>query len=468
MTEPIVLRKPFFIAFITLLQIMLPPLVAVGSLAAMMAVFDVPFDRKYGVLASLVMVLSALLLQPPRDLRSQLIVRRLPLALSWLLRWGLVVVILLAIGFATKFSEDFSRRVTFSWALITPALLVCGALFLHELMRRVLYDPAAARRVVFAGCNETSQSLAQRLRISPELCMTVAGFFDDRSRERLGVNADVAVCGRLSELAAFVKANSIDVIFIALPIRHITRVLDLLDALRDTTASIYYVPDLFMFDLIQSRTGDIHGIPVVAMCETPFDGYRGVAKRLFDMIVAATSLLLLSPLMIVIAVLVKLSSPGPAIFKQRRYGLDGRQIYVYKYRTMNVMEDGNQIVQASKEDVRITSIGRVLRQWSLDELPQLINVVQGRMSLVGPRPHAVAHNEQYRKLIKGYMVRHKVLPGITGLAQVKGFRGETTRLEDMQGRVNFDLEYLRHWSLWLDVKIILLTVGRLFRDQKAF
>jgi putative colanic acid biosynthesis UDP-glucose lipid carrier transferase len=244
--------------------------------------------------------------------------------------------------------------------------------------------------------------------------------------------------------------------------------MNLLDDLRDTTASIYYVPDIFVFDLIQARSGEIHGIPVVAMCETPFYGYRGVTKRLTDIGLSVVILLLFLPLLLLIAVLVKISSPGPVIFKQRRYGLDGREIAVYKFRTMSVTEDGDEIRQASKADSRITRIGGILRRTSMDELPQLINVLQGRMSLVGPRPHAVAHNEEYRKLIKGYMVRHKVLPGITGLAQVNGCRGETSQLEEMEARVNYDLDYLRHWTPMLDIKIILLTAVRIFRDDKAY
>jgi len=204
------------------------------------------------------------------------------------------------------------------------------------------------------------------------------------------------------------------------------------------------------------------------MCETPFYGYRGVSKRLTDIGLSIVILLLFLPLLLLIAVLVKFSSPGPIIFKQRRYGLDGREIAVYKFRTMSVTEDGEEIRQATKSDSRITRMGRLLRRTSLDELPQLINVLQGRMSLVGPRPHAVAHNEEYRKLIKGYMVRHKVLPGITGLAQVNGCRGETSQLEEMEARVNYDLDYLRHWTPMLDIKIILLTAIRVFRDDKAY
>jgi putative colanic acid biosynthesis UDP-glucose lipid carrier transferase len=324
------------------------------------------------------------------------------------------------------------------------------------------------RSAIIAGYNTSSLELARRLKSNPGMRVEVTGFFDDRSSDRLGMEADAKLVGSLSDMSQYVKDNRTDVIFIALPIRHVKRVMNLLDDLRDTTASIYYVPDIFVFDLIQARSGEIHGIPVVAMCETPFYGYRGVAKRVTDVGFSALILLMLLPLLVLIAIVVKLSSAGPIIFKQRRYGLDGREIAVYKFRTMRVTEDGAQIRQASKTDSRITRVGGVLRRSSMDELPQLINVLQGRMSLVGPRPHAVAHNEEYRKLIKGYMVRHKVLPGITGLAQVNGCRGETSKLEEMEARVNYDLDYLRHWSPMLDIKIILMTVVKVFRDDKAY
>jgi putative colanic acid biosysnthesis UDP-glucose lipid carrier transferase len=352
--------------------------------------------------------------------------------------------------------------------VITPVALIAVTLAMQELMRRFLMNAFDNRSAIIAGYNPGSLELARRLKNNPGMRVEVSGFFDDRSSDRLGMETDAKLIGSLSDMSQYVKDNRTDVIFIALPIRHVKRVMNLLDDLRDTTASIYYVPDIFVFDLIQARSGEIHGIPVVAMCETPFSGYRGVAKRLTDIGFSTLILLLLLPLLVVIAVVVKASSPGPVIFKQRRYGLDGREIAVYKFRTMRVTEDGEQIRQASRADSRITRVGAVLRRSSMDELPQLINVLQGRMSLVGPRPHAVAHNEEYRKLIKGYMMRHKVLPGITGLAQVNGCRGETSKLEEMEARVNFDLDYLRHWSPMLDIKIILLTVVKVFRDDKAY
>jgi putative colanic acid biosysnthesis UDP-glucose lipid carrier transferase len=204
------------------------------------------------------------------------------------------------------------------------------------------------------------------------------------------------------------------------------------------------------------------------VCESPFYGINALIKRASDIVLAAAILALIAPLMLGIAIGVKLSSPGPVLFKQRRYGLDGREILVYKFRTMRVVEDGDVIRQATRDDPRVTRLGAFLRQYSLDELPQFINVLQGRMSVVGPRPHAVAHNEMYRKLIRGYMIRHKVRPGITGWAQVNGLRGETDRLDKMRARIEFDLAYLRSWSLLLDLQIVLKTVAVVLGRQNAY
>jgi putative colanic acid biosynthesis UDP-glucose lipid carrier transferase len=242
----------------------------------------------------------------------------------------------------------------------------------------------------------------------------------------------------------------------------------LLDELKDTTASIYFLPDVFVTDLIQSRSGSVCGMPVISVCESPFTGYDGIVKRASDLILSLLILILVSPLLIIIAAAIKIDSPGPIIFKQRRYGLDGEEIVVYKFRSMRVCEDGGSIRQAQEGDDRITRLGAFLRKTSLDELPQFVNVLQGRMSIVGPRPHAVAHNEIYRNLIKGYMIRHKVKPGITGWAQVNGYRGETKTLDKMQGRIDYDLDYLRNWSLRLDLRIIMKTVLLVFKDSAAY
>jgi putative colanic acid biosysnthesis UDP-glucose lipid carrier transferase len=472
-SEALSFTRSFSIALLALLEAMAPPAVSVGLLYGLCTLYDDAFKGFFVVLAILAAALS-LLLPPPRARPAagarQLLAPTWPLAARVLTRWMAIVGILLAIGFVTKYTSVFSRKVLVSWIVATPAILILVTLCLQELRRRLLYDPAMVRRVAFAGCNEISVSLARRISESGDLTgLKVEGFFDDRSAERLGLPvARARLLGRLPELASFVKRRGIDVVFVALPVRHIQRVMQLLDELRDTTVSIYYVPDIFAFDLIQARSGELFGIPVVALCETPFCGYRGVVKRITDIALAFSILVITAPLMLVLAVMVRMSSPGPVIFAQRRYGLDGREITVWKYRTMMVLEDGAQVVQATREDTRITPVGRFMRRYSLDELPQLFNVLQGRMSLVGPRPHAVAHNEEYRKLIKGYMIRHKVPPGMTGLAQVSGCRGETARVEDMQARVNYDLEYLRRWTPLLDLKILMLTAVRLLRDEKAY
>src|ERR1022692_1501583 len=465
MAQPVLVKQSFLIALMTGAQAVMPALVAVICLYWSVGLYRMRFDTISTIVA---VVLCLVLIRAPRDVSTQLTSQRTVAMADVLIHWVLLLAALVAIGLLTTTLDAYPPRVFVIWALVTPAALLVTTYGMHEIMRRFLMNAVDNRKAIFAGYNNSSQDLADRLKENPGMRIQVAGFFDDRSVDRLAMQSDNRLIGNLSDVAKFVNEQGVDIIFVALPIRHIQRVMNLLDDLRDTTASIYYVPDIFVFDLIQARSGDIHGIPVVAMCETPFYGYRGVTKRLTDVVFSAGILLLTLPLFVLIGILVKLSSPGPIIFKQRRYGLDGREIAVYKFRTMRVTEDGQKIEQAKKTDVRITPIGSFLRRASLDELPQLINVLQGRMSLVGPRPHAVAHNEQYRKLIKGYMVRHKVLPGITGLAQINGCRGETEKLEDMQARVNYDLDYLRFWTPMLDIKILLLTVFKIFRDDKAY
>ena len=468
MNAPVVLNRSLSVATVTVLQSIMPALVVVGVLILMTALTRVQFDQFFVALAALAAVLTLVVLRPPRDRALTVQLSRLAIASDILFRWCLILGLLLGFGYVTQFSEYFARSVVVPWALITPLLLYAVITGLHRLMRRVVLSRENLRSAVIVGVTESSLSLAEKLRDQPELCTRLEGFFDDRSADRLCAMGEFELRGRLEELAGFVRSHRIEVIFIALPIRHVQRVLDLLDELRDSTASIYYVPDLFVFDLIQARTAEIAGMPVVAMCETPFYGYRGVLKRLTDLGLTLAVLVVAVPIMVLIALAVRLTSRGPVLFTQRRYGLDGREIVVYKFRSMYVTEDGGEIRQASRDDDRITPVGRILRRYSLDELPQLINVLQGRMSLVGPRPHAVAHNEMYRKLIKGYMIRHKVLPGITGLAQVNGCRGETTELSEMQARVDYDLDYLRRWTPLLDIKILALTAVRVLGDSKAY
>ena len=469
MTDPVMFTRGFSIALVSLLQAIMPSLIAVGMLVLLCHAYGVVFSDFFQVLAVAAAILSSVLPRGRTNGQQPVLPAAIPLALSVIVRWMVIVAILLGIGYITKYSEDFSRRVVLTWVMLTPALLVLVALYLHETMRRLLNDAKNARGVAFVGCTEVSLMLADRItRNSRALGMTVHGFFDDRGPDRLGNCGSMRRLGAMSDIFTAVQRKQIDAIFVALPMRQVQRVMDLVQELRNTTVSIYYLPDLCALDLLQARMGELLGMPVVSMCETPFYGYGGLVKRITDVAFALGILAIAAPLMAVIAVAIRFTSAGPILFKQRRYGLDGREILVYKFRTMTVLEDGGRVHQATRKDSRVTRVGRFLRRYSLDELPQLFNVLQGTMSLVGPRPHAVAHNEEYRQLIKGYMVRHKAPPGITGLAQINGCRGETSRVEDMQARVNYDLEYLRRWSPLLDLKILALTAVRVLRDEKAY
>ncbi|MEE2642384.1 MAG: undecaprenyl-phosphate glucose phosphotransferase [Planctomycetota bacterium] len=247
-----------------------------------------------------------------------------------------------------------------------------------------------------------------------------------------------------------------------------TRINDILQKLGDTTASVYIVPNFFVFRLLHSRWSDVNGLPVVSLIESPIYGVDGITKRIADIVLAFIGLLFACLPMLLIALLIKLTSRGPVFFRQKRYGLDGREILVWKFRSMTVTENGEKVTQATRNDSRVTVVGRFIRKTSLDELPQFFNVLMGSMSMVGPRPHATAHNEEYRGLIDGYMLRHKIKPGITGLAQVNGCRGETDTIEKMEKRVEYDHRYIREWSFWLDIQILFKTFSTLLGNKNAY
>jgi putative colanic acid biosynthesis UDP-glucose lipid carrier transferase len=467
-SQPIIFKRGTSLAtFVLWLMDALPAVLAGVMFYPLCLWYGVEFDKPFVVL-SILAATATLAVVPPRNHTREVLQGRLELATNLLMRWAVLVAVLLALGYMTKYSEAYSRRVVVTWIVVTPVLLVVLSLILQQVTRALLQDKAQARRAIVIGCTSGAMELTRRLSLHTELGISVAGFFDDRGSDRLGCAKYAQLLGKFNDAADFVRSRNIDVIFIAIAPGQVARVRELLNDLNDTTASVYYVPDVSGFDVIQQRTSEILGFPVVAMCETPFHGYRGLVKRLMDVTIASLAILALSPLLLATAIAVKRSSPGPILFRQRRYGLDGQEILVYKFRSMTVTENGARVTQAAKNDARVTPIGKHLRRWSIDELPQLLNVLQGTMSLVGPRPHAVAHNEEYRKLIKRYMVRHKVLPGITGLAQVRGCRGETARVEDMEARVMYDLEYMRTWSPILDLQILFETAIAVVKTDRAY
>jgi len=382
------------------------------------------------------------------------------------LDWFIVLAVLALLGYATRVLDTFPHRMLIAWGVSSPLVLWAFTRLGTAWLEHQASMPNARRPAVIVGASEMGMRVANVLTRQRGLGQSFLGFFDDRSADRLPGRA--LLLGRLETLPAYIDANGVRDVYITLPLTSQPRILNLMATLQNTTASLHFVPDVFGVNIIQGRLGDMGGIPVVGLTVTPFTGVNGLIKRLSDVVLSVVILVLISPVLAAVALGVKFSSPGPIIFKQRRTGLDSEVINVYKFRSMTVEENGTHVLQATRNDPRVTKFGAFIRKTSLDELPQFVNVLQGRMSIVGPRPHAVAHNEQYRKIVKAYMARHKVKPGITGWAQVNGLRGETDTVDKMARRVEYDLEYLRNWSIGLDLLIIVRTAKLMLFDRGAY
>lgn len=448
------------LSVVSLAKILLDPFVAVLVLIACAQYFQEPFNGPYPILALIVFTLTFPGKWPEITLRAFWN----EVVMSWFILAGLILLF----GHSTGYLDWFPPELVMSWMLATPVAMFVAHRLLRKVLPRLLMLEGGRRRAIVVGAGHLGTELRNSFASDSTLGVDVVGFFDDRATARTEPGAAQELLGKLADIPRYVNQENIDLVYITLPMASQQRTLSLLEALCDTTASVYFVPDIFVSDLIQARVDHIHGLPVVALTESPTLGVSGIGKRISDIVIASLILLLIWPLLLIVALGVKLSSPGPIIYKQRRYGLDGHEILIYKFRSMRVHRDSAVIQQAGRADPRITPFGKFIRKTSLDELPQFINVLQGRMSVVGPRPHAVSHNEQYRKLIKGYMLRHKVKPGITGWAQVNGLRGETETLDKMRARVQYDIDYMRNWSLMFDLLIIGKTLVVVWKDQNAY
>ena len=384
--------------------------------------------------------------------------------------WAFVCAGLVVAAFLLKVSAHFSRAAIVAWFLVTPALLIYSRLAVRSLLRTLRRRGRNSRTVAVVGTGAVASSIVQRLETTGDFGVRLVGVYDDRGPERTAAESPepLPVAGNLDGLIEQARAGRIDYVFIALPTRAEQRIVALVNRLADTTATVYVIPDLFISDLMRAQWTTLGGLPAVSVFDSPFDGVNGWLKRAEDLLLGTFFLALAAVPMLAIAVWVALTTPGSVLFRQRRYGLNGRVVEVLKFRTMTASDDGAKVVQAQEDDPRVTRFGRFLRASSLDELPQLFNVIGGSMSLVGPRPHAVAHNEAYRRLIHGYMLRHKVKPGMTGWAQVNGWRGETDTLDKMQKRVAHDLEYVQNWSLWLDLRILAMTLVVVASRRNAY
>jgi putative colanic acid biosysnthesis UDP-glucose lipid carrier transferase len=445
------------------------PLVVVLMLAVCVLTRGQPLTLQFCALSLVAFLISAQVFSP-LDLGSRRNGARARSAVSRiLLEWSCVVAVLVFLSVSFHLTRVFSQDILLAWFLGTPLALLLVDTVRNPVAQWLTSERGIVQRYIVIGANEVGAELARRIEHG-HAGEKFFGFFDYRGSDRTAQMHGKPVTGNCSarDFADYVRAHSISRVYLALPISTAPRIEELIKELRDTTASVYFVPNIFAFDLVQARCVEISGMPVFSICDSPLQGMSGFWKRVLDVVFASMALVLTSPVLLAVALAIKQTSPGPILFKQRRYGLNGEEILVYKFRTMTVWEDGPVVTQATQQDSRVTPLGGLLRRTSLDELPQLFNVLEGKMSFVGPRPHAVAHNEEYRKLINGYMIRHKVRPGITGWAQVNGLRGETSTVEKMRRRVQYDIDYLKNWSLWLDVKIIARTALTVLCDRHAY
>ena len=385
-----------------------------------------------------------------------------------LLTWAMTLAGLLLMGYAFKSTHELSRVTLGLYALVTPLLLLAGRLVFLRVIRAMRARGYGVRSALIVGTDSNALALARNIAALPWLGVSLRGFVGGAALDAAEAAALAPVVGRLADLENLVRGGGVDIVYVSVPMSDHHQINAILRILGDSTVSIFLVPDLFTADIMQGTWVTLGDVPTVCVIDGPARGINSVVKRAEDLVLASCALILLALPMLVIAVAVRLGSPGPALYKQLRYGANGKPILVWKFRSMRVMESPAEFTQARRDDQRVTALGRVLRRSSLDELPQLFNVLGGSMSIVGPRPHPVALNEAFRGEIPGYMLRHKVKPGITGLAQVNGYRGETDTHEKMEHRIRYDIEYINNWSLWLDLAIIIKTPFTLLRGENAY
>lgn len=366
-------------------------------------------------------------------------------------------------------SASLPRPLSIAWLVAAPTALAASRLVVRLALRYGRMQGHNYRRTAVVGSTDLALHISRELEAAPWMGLKYVGCYDDRSpaEDRISPGVTTQLRGNIDELVRAAHDGDVDRVYITLPMRAEIRIKNLIDRLSETPVTVLYVPDFFLFTMLRAQwepVGSRHAVNVVT---TPFLGVSGWAKRAEDLVLSSLILVVIALPMLAIALAIRLSSAGPVLFKQRRYGLNGREFEIWKFRTMTVMEDGSAFRQARPGDTRVTALGRFLRRTSLDELPQFINVLRGDMSIVGPRPHPVALDEEHRRLIPHYFFRHKIRPGITGLAQVSGFRGPTDTLDKMRGRIEHDIRYIDNWSLWLDLRIIVLTILRGFLHPNA-
>ncbi len=398
-------------------------------------------------------------------------------ALTLFKAWSLAYGLLLVVGFVTKQTEAYSRLLLGQLYVSGYVLQLALQFISRAVQTRIMQHAVPAENVLIVGTGKLAKYLQHKVSGNPWLNQKVVGCLElspndqGRSREtgaHLYEASDFAmlqepnIIGPLDEMLAVIDRHDVRTVYFAIPLGESYLIEDMYFVLLDRHVAVHWVPDIFSVLLVNHSVREIAGLPVITLSETPLTGTRLLFKAVEDFVLASLILLMISPLLLIIAAAVKLDSPGPIFFRQARKGWSGKIFHIWKFRSMFVHQpEAGVVQQAKRNDPRVTRVGAFLRRTSLDELPQVFNVLKGEMSLVGPRPHAVQHDEEYSRRIDAYFARHNIKPGITGLAQVRGLRGETIEIERMQQRIEADIEYINNWSLWLDLTILVRTLGAL-------
>jgi putative colanic acid biosynthesis UDP-glucose lipid carrier transferase len=382
--------------------------------------------------------------------------------------WGLVLLAGVLFSFLIHHVGSLSRLWVSYWFLSGILLLVASRAVVHTTLGYMRKKGLNTKRVIVVGYGSIGQEMHRRAMQNDWYGYEVKAIHADPQELLHLRDASIKQLSQLDDIPCFAATNDIDEIWITLPMSASQELRQLQRLLRNALVDIRWIPDTLSMQMLSCRMVDFMGFPTVDLNTPVSSGLGGVVKELFDRTFAFAALILLMPLFVVIAIMIKLSSPGPVFFRQPRLGLNGHRFNVYKFRSMRMHQENGIVKQATQNDPRVTKIGHFLRRTSLDELPQFINVLKGEMSVVGPRPHALQHNEMYKDLLELYMLRHRVKPGITGWAQIHGYRGETDTVDKMAKRVQFDLHYIQNWSLWMDLKIIAWTALKGWTSDNAY
>lgn len=377
------------------------------------------------------------------------------------------------VAFLTKIAFDVSRAWFLLSAISSYVALVVFRVIHSFILANSRMRGEQIQSVVIVGINELMRITMNRVAENPWAGYKIVGVFGHGSDDDDRLISDGLYAGVEADLLEYIESarladTPVSQVWVVLPLSQENQIRRITETLRASSVDICLIPDTFGMQMLSGSLTNVAELTVVNLTDIRLRGTAELFKQLFDRITAIFALIFLSPLLLAISIAIKVDSRGPIFFSQRRYGMDGREIVVWKFRSMTVQEDGDDVRQVTRNDARVTRVGAFIRRHSLDELPQFVNVLEGSMSIVGPRPHAVSHNEEFRHKIDDYMMRHKIKPGITGWAQINGWRGETDTLEKMEQRVLFDLEYIRNWSAWLDAKIIVLTVVRAFSGKDVY